>query len=136
MENNLPSSNAGQSLGIIALIFGIIGVLAAFIPCFGFIAVLFGILAIVFGVIALNQAKKENASTSLPKAGLYLGIAATIFVIIWVAIFVGSVGSMALEHKDEIERALDSVKIEKIQTDDSLNVKVQVDSTTIETTVK
>ncbi|AOC93409.1 hypothetical protein BB050_00253 [Flavobacterium anhuiense] len=136
MENNLPSSNAGQSLGIIALIFGIIGVLAAFIPCFGFIAVLFGILAIVFGAIALNQAKKENASTSLPKAGLYLGIAATIFVIIWVAIFVGSVGSMALEHKDEIERALDSVKIEKIQTDDSLNVKVQVDSTTIETTVK
>ncbi|EJG02891.1 MULTISPECIES: DUF4190 domain-containing protein [Flavobacterium] len=136
MENNLPSSNAGQSLGIIALIFGIIGVLAAFIPCFGFIAVLFGILAIVFGAIALNQAKKENASTSLPKAGLYLGIAATIFVIIWVAIFVGSVGSMALEHKDEIQRALDSVKIEKIQTDDSLNVKVQVDSTTIETTVK
>ncbi|WP_343705753.1 DUF4190 domain-containing protein [Flavobacterium sp.] len=136
MENKLPSSNAGQSLGIIALIFGIIGVLAAFIPCFGFIAVLFGILAIVFGAIALNQAKKENASTSLPKAGLYLGIAATIFVIIWVAIFVGSVGSMALEHKDEIQRALDSVKIEKIQTDDSLNVKVQVDSTTIETTVK
>lgn len=136
MENNLRSSNAGQSLGIIALIFGIIGVLAAFIPCFGFIAVLFGILAIVFGAIALNQAKKENASTSLPKAGLYLGIAATIFVIIWVAIFVGSVGSMALEHKDEIQRALDSVKIEKIQTDDSLNVKVQVDSTTIETTVK
>jgi membrane-bound ClpP family serine protease len=136
MENNSPSSNAGQSLGIIALIFGIIGLLAAFIPCFGFIAVIFGVLAIVFGAIALNQAKKDNASTSLPKAGLYLGIAATIFVIIWVAIFVGSVGSMALEHKDEIKRALDSIKVEKIQTDDSLNVKVQVDSTTIETTIK
>ncbi|WP_291287578.1 DUF4190 domain-containing protein [Flavobacterium sp.] len=136
MENNLPSSNAGQSLGIIALIFGIIGVLAAFIPCFGFIAVLFGILAIVFGAIGLNQAKKENASTSLPKAGLYLGIAATVFVIIWVAIFVGSIGSLALEHKDEIERALDSVKVEQIKTADSLDVEVQVDTTTIEDTVK
>ncbi|MDQ6529408.1 hypothetical protein [Flavobacterium sp. LHD-85] len=136
MENNLPSSNAGQSMGIVALIFGVIGVLAAFIPCFGFIAVIFGVLAIVFGAIALHQAKKENAPTSLPKAGLYLGIAATIFVFIWVAIFVGSVGSMALEHKDEIQRALDSVKVEKIQTDDSLNIKVQVDTTTIEATVK
>ncbi|WP_264523383.1 hypothetical protein [Flavobacterium sp. N502536] len=136
MENNLPSSNAGQSLGIIALIFGIIGVLAAFIPCFGFIAVLFGILAIVFGAIGLNQAKKENASTSLPKAGLYLGIAATVFVIIWVAIFVGSIGSLALEHKDEIERALDSVKVEQIKTADSLDVEVQVDTTAIEDTVK
>ncbi|MFW0736414.1 hypothetical protein [Flavobacterium sp. T12S277] len=136
MENNLPSSNAGQSLGIIALIFGIIGVLAAFIPCFGFIAVLFGILAIVFGAIGLNQAKKENASTSLPKAGLYLGIAATVFVIIWVAIFVGSIGSLALEHKDEIERALDSVKVEQIKTADSLDLEVQVDTTTIEDTVK
>ena len=44
MENNLGSSNAGQGMGIAALVLGIVAAIAAFIPCFGLIAILFGVL--------------------------------------------------------------------------------------------
>ncbi|OOV16309.1 DUF4190 domain-containing protein [Flavobacterium sp. LM4] len=127
MEKNLQS-NAGQGMGVAALILGIIGTITAFIPCFGLIAIIFGVLAIVLGAIGMSQAKKENASTTMPKAGLILGIAATVFVIIWVLIVVGTIGATAIAHKDEISDAIDSIKVEakKIEIQDSLNTEAHI----------
>ena len=124
MENNLQPSNAGQGMGIAALVLGIIAAIAAFIPCFGLIAILFGVLAIIFGAIGVSQANRENASTTMPKAGLILGIAATAFVIIWVLVVVGTFGSAVMSHKDEIKRAIDSANVE-VKTQDSLNNDVE-----------
>lgn len=121
MENNLQSSKAGQGLGIAALVLGIIAVIAAFIPCFGFFAILFGVLAIIFGAVGLSQAKKGNAPTTMPKSGLILGIVATGFVIIWMVVIVGAIGSAALNHKDEISNAIDSISKETSRMQDSIN---------------
>jgi lysylphosphatidylglycerol synthetase-like protein (DUF2156 family) len=132
MENNLQPSNAGQGMGIAALVLGIVGAIAAFIPCFGLVAVIFGVLAIIFGAIGLSQAKRENASTTMPKAGLILGIVATAFVIIWVLVVVGSIGSAVISHKDEISNAIDSATAESVKVQDSLNsVEITTDTDTI-----
>lgn len=132
MENELHTPNAGQGMGIAALVLGIVAAIAAFIPCFGFIAILFGVLAIIFGAIALSQAKKGNASTTMPKAGLILGIVATAFVIIWMLVIVGTIGSAVATHSDEIKRAIDSANTEAAKTQDSVNEETEtVTDTTI-----
>lgn len=121
MENNLRPSNAGQGMGIAALVLGIVAAVAAFIPCFGIVAVIFGVLAIIFGAIGLSQAKREKAPTTMPLAGLVLGIVATAFVIIWVLVVVGTFGSAIMSQKDEINKAIDSATVESIKVQDSLN---------------
>lgn len=111
MENNSYPSNAGQVMGIFALIVAVVGIIASFIPCFGLIGIIFGILAIIFGVIGFFQAKKENASTALPLTGLILGIIATIIVIIWSFLFLGLFSTAFLLNENAIN-SLDSTKIE------------------------
>lgn len=122
MENNVASTNAGQGLGIAALVLGILAVVAAFIPCFGLIAILFGVLAIVFGAIGLSQAKNGNGSVTMPKAGLILGIVATAFVIVWMLLIVGTFGKAIIDNKDEINNTLDSLKYEVKENNDSLDI--------------
>jgi lysylphosphatidylglycerol synthetase-like protein (DUF2156 family) len=135
MEDYKQPSNAGQGMGIAALVLGIVGLIAAFIPCFGFIAVIFGVLAIVFGAIGLSQAKREQASTTMPLAGLILGCVATVFVVIWVLVVVGSIGSAVMSHKDEITNAIDSATIESVKIQDSLNdVEIATDTIKVDET--
>lgn len=125
MENNTVRSNAGQGMGIAALVLGIIAVIAAFIPCFGLLAIIFGALAIIFGAIGLSQAKKANAPTGMPRSGLILGIVATAFVIIWVLVIVGSFGAAAISNADEINKALDSIEVETNRFEDSIDNDIQ-----------
>lgn len=111
MENNSYPSNAGQVMGIFALILAVVGIIASFIPCIGLIGIVFGILAIIFGMIGFFQAKKENASTALPLTGLILGIIASIIVIIWSFLFLGLFSTAFLLNENAIN-SLDSTKIE------------------------
>ncbi|WP_051224410.1 DUF4190 domain-containing protein [Flavobacterium tegetincola] len=108
MENELRSSNAGQGMGIAALVLGILAVIASFIPCFGLFAILFGVLAIIFGAVGLSQAKKGNASVTMPKTGLILGIVATAFVIVWMIVVVGAFGAAAYSAADEIKDSIEN----------------------------
>ena len=133
MENNTNNPNAGQSMGIAALVLGIVAVIAAFIPCFGLIAILFGVLAIIFGAVGLSQAKKENASLTMPRSGLILGIVATGFVLIWMLVIVGSIGSFAISKKDELNKILDSVKVETKNLEDSLKIEMDKQKDSIKT---
>ena len=125
MENYTPPSNAGQGMGIAALVLGIIAVIAAFIPCFGLIAILFGVLAIIFGAIGLSQAKKANAPTTMPKSGLILGIVATAFVIIWMLVVIGTFGAAAMSNMDEIKEAMDSIEVETGRAGYSIDRDIQ-----------
>lgn len=135
MEDYKQPSTAGQGMGIAALVLGIVGAIAAFIPCFGLVAVIFGVLAIIFGAIGLSQAKREKAPTTMPLAGLVLGIVATAFVIIWVLVVVGTFGSAVMSHKDEIQKAIDSATVESIKVQDSLNaVEIATDTVNVEAT--
>ncbi|MFD1604899.1 DUF4190 domain-containing protein [Flavobacterium artemisiae] len=123
MNNELSSSSAGQGMGISSLVLGIVAIICAFIPCFGLIAVIFGVLAIIFGAIGMSQAKRGKAPNTMPKAGLILGIVATAFVVIWVSVVIGSIGSSILTQKDDFIKSADSIKLQ-----DSLN-KIEIDST-------
>jgi len=77
------TTNAGKGMGVAALVLGILAVICSFIPCFSFWAILFGVLAIIFGAIGMSQAKKKNGKKGMGKAGLILGIIATIFAVAW-----------------------------------------------------
>ena len=88
-------TQAGQNMGIAALVLGILAVITSFIPCFGAFALIFGVLAIVFGALGLSQAKKGNGKTGMPMAGLILGIIATLFILLWVVILAGIIAAGA-----------------------------------------
>ncbi len=120
MENNTINPNAGQAMGITALVLGILAVITAFIPCFGLIAILFGVLAIIFGAVGMSQAKSGGAATIMPKSGFILGIVATAFVIIWMLVVVGTIGSAVISNKDKIEKIIDSVKVHTDKMNDSI----------------
>ena len=96
MENQ--HSNAGQGMGVTALVLGIIGVICSFIPCFGLFATFFGVLAIIFGAVGYNQAKRGNGKTGLPVAGIILGCVATIFTILWILVFAGAAVSESFQE--------------------------------------
>lgn len=133
MGNKLQRPNAGQGMGIAALVLGTIAFIASFIPCFGIIAVIFGVLAIVFGAIGVSQAKSENVSATLPRAGLILGVLATLFVIIWIALFVKDLSSDVVDNKNEITKALDSAKVDSVRIQDSIDAhEIDIDTIKVE----
>lgn len=132
MDNNLQTSNAGQGMGTAALVLGILTILIAFIPCVGLISVFFGILAVIFGIIGYTKAKKGNASTSMPIAGIVLGVVGTIFALMWVLLFVGSAWAGSLSHESEIRSEIDSIHTETIKLQDSLNNSVETITDSIE----
>jgi hypothetical protein len=132
MENHLHTSNAGQGMGTAALVLGILTILIAFIPCVGLVSVIFGILAIIFGIIGYMKAKKGNASTSMPIAGMILGVVGTIFALMWVLLFVGTVWAGSLADENEMNTTLDSIHTETTKMQDSLNNSVEVMNDSLE----
>lgn len=107
--NNEEKSKAGQGMGIAGLVLGIVAVISSFIPCFSFWAIITGVLAIIFGAVGLNQAGKNNGKKALPKAGLILGIIATVFAILWWFLFAGAVAASSSELL-EVARELEEIK--------------------------
>ncbi|HDR88058.1 MAG TPA: DUF4190 domain-containing protein [Bacteroidetes bacterium] len=71
------TSNAGQGLGIAALVLGIVALILAFIPCFGWIALIPGIIAIILAVVALSQASQARAPKGMIIAALVISILGT-----------------------------------------------------------
>jgi lysylphosphatidylglycerol synthetase-like protein (DUF2156 family) len=128
MEQNFSDQQnpkAGQSMGIAALVLGILGAVVSFIPCFGLFALLFGVLAIIFGAVGFNQAKKGGAKTSLPIAGLVLGIIACVITVIWVVV----VGTKVAENSDVFKDAFEKARIESEKAKDSIDsLEVKMDT--------
>ncbi|MFZ0595660.1 MAG: hypothetical protein WAM46_01645, partial [Flavobacterium sp.] len=100
MDNN-SQQNAGQGMGIAALVLGIVGVLVSLIPCVGIIAIIFGLLAIVFGAIGVLQARNNNVSAALPQAGFILGVLSLVIIIVYMVFFVAKVSSKIGEEEVE-----------------------------------
>ena len=57
--------NAGQGLGVAALVLGVISFIVAFIPCIGLFALFTALIAIVLGAIGLSQASRNRQSERL-----------------------------------------------------------------------
>jgi lysylphosphatidylglycerol synthetase-like protein (DUF2156 family) len=127
MNNYLKTSNAGQGMSTAALILGIFAVIVALIPCFllGFISIFLGVLAMIFGVIGYMQAKKGNAPTTMPIVGLVLGFVATAFTLLWAIFFLGLFSAESFAHESEMRTTIDSIHTETIKQQDSLNNTVE-----------
>lgn len=86
------TSNAGQGLGIAALVLGIVALILAFIPCFGWIALIPGIIAIILAVVALSQASQARAPKGLIIAALVISILGTSVAAVW-GVIIGTLAS-------------------------------------------
>lgn len=91
-----------STLGILALIFSIIGIITAF---FG-VGALFGIIALILGIIGLA---KRNTKKVLPLIGLILGVVS-------IVIALASLGSTGNSEPDEVVY-VDEADIDKIYGD-------------------
>lgn len=113
MENQPTpgKTNAGQGLGIAALVLGIITIPFALFPCTAVFAWCPGAVAIILGAIALNQAKKGNGKTGLPMAGLVLGIIATALAVAWIVVFAEGAKEVsdAIKQDTTLMQGLDSL---------------------------
>ena len=73
-DQKTTNSTLHQTLGVISLIIGILGLLFSFIPCLGALAIYLSSPAFICGVIAIYFARKANASITLSVAGVVLSI--------------------------------------------------------------
>lgn len=87
MSENRNTQPAGQILGIIALILGVITLMMSWIPCFGFLFLIFGIAGIILSAIGLSQATRENGAKGLNIAALVVSSLATMLIISWLTVF-------------------------------------------------
>ncbi|WP_421917916.1 hypothetical protein [Marinifilum sp.] len=145
-------SNSGQTIGIIALVLGIITLFIGFIPCIGFIAFVPGIIAIILSVIGLSQANRESGARGINIAALVVSVLGVLVASIWLFFFVG-VASMnedeiggfvegvieevieesvqnpdLQEALEELEQQLEEINIDSIANEiDSLEMKIKVE---------
>ena len=82
-------TNAGQTLGIIGLVLGILTLFIGFIPCIGLAAIAPGILAIILSIIGLVQANRNNGARGLNISALIVSIIGVLVASIWIFVFVG-----------------------------------------------
>ena len=73
-------------MGILALIFGILGLGGGFIDTVQYFTGILSILAIVFGSIARKNAKLTGQPTGMATAGMVLGIIAVVETVIAIII--------------------------------------------------
>jgi hypothetical protein len=103
-------TNAGQTLGIIGLILGILTFLFGFIPCIGVIAIVPGIAAIIISAIGLSQANKNNGARGINIGALIVSIIGVLVASIWLVFVVG----IASLNEDEIEGFVEDAMEEMI----------------------
>lgn len=123
-------TTAGQTLGILGIVLGIIAFLVALFPCIGFIAIVPGIIAIVLSAIGLDQARRANGAKGLGYAALSISILATVIATTWLFL-TGGLAYFAnkIEHHVKTEVVNDSTNNVEITVDqgkDSLIMKLEV----------
>jgi hypothetical protein len=130
-------NNAGQNLGIAALITAIITFVLAVIPCIGIIAFIPGVIAIILAAVGISQASKNNAPKGLPIAGLVIGIVATLISFSWIFV-AGKLTHGSGNWEEKIQNIVNDVQdnVIKEMGDDNVNIKIQSGDEVIEINAK
>ena len=126
-------SNAGQNLGVAALIVGILTFVMAVIPCIGALAVIPGIVAVVLASVGLSQASRNDAPRGMLVAGLVIGIIS--LMIAFSQVFIaGRLATNTHRWPTEIRRAIEDAKDEVIKDlqDADVNIKIESDGDVVE----
>jgi hypothetical protein len=121
------NNNAGQNLGIAALITAVITFVLAVIPCVGLIAIIPGIIAIVLASVGLSQAGRNNAPNGVPLAGLIIAIIAS--MISFSQIFVaGKIAHSGGRWPNNIHNIINDVQDNVTKEIENANVSIKVES--------
>jgi hypothetical protein len=120
-------NNAGQNLGIAALVTAIITFVLAVIPCVGLIAIIPGIIAIVLAAVGLPQASRNNSPKGVLIAGLIIAIIASMISVSQV--FVASkIAKHAGKWPGNIENIINDVQDNVVKDLEDANVSIKVES--------
>jgi hypothetical protein len=120
-------NNAGQNLGIAALITAVITFVLAVIPCVGLIAIIPGIIAIVLASVGLSQASRNNTPRGVLVAGLIIAIIAS--MISFSQIFVvGKIAQKSDHFPNNIQNIINDVQDNVTKDIDNANVSIKVES--------
>lgn len=76
------TSRGGNTLGLLALIFGILGLLLFWLPVVGFLGFLLGVAAFILGILGI----KRDANPGMAIAGLVLGSVMLVILLLAVVI--------------------------------------------------
>ncbi len=137
MENG--RTNEGQSLGIAALVLGILCFFMAFVPCIGVIAIIPGVIAIILSIIGLIQANKNNGAKGLNIAALIVSILGTLISCFWVFFMFGvsTFGEDQFEYLFEnmIQEVTYEMDVYNEEIDEDLYQLEYVDSINVEETI-
>ncbi|MDI3405982.1 DUF4190 domain-containing protein [Streptomyces cavernicola] len=99
----IPHQQPQNGLGVTALVLGIIGAVLFFTVWGG---VILGVLALIFGLIGLSKARKGMATNKgVALTGTILGGVAIVLSIVWLVVVVMAVKSVS----DELEKEADKI---------------------------
>ncbi|KAF2327325.1 DUF2339 domain-containing protein [Flavobacterium daemonense] len=108
---NYQSSGNPKPFAIIGLVFAILALLFSMIPCVGYYAVGPSFFALAFSGISYLGLKQKNESTSVPLAGLIIGVAA-----FSIGIFQYYKYETVYATKAEIEKSINEAQTEVLDT--------------------
>ena len=90
----------GNGLAITALVLGIVGLVLCWVP---FLGVLLGVLAVIFGIIGARRARVSGARRGQARAGWIMGIVTILLGVVLTAVIINATNHLA---KARIERAV------------------------------
>lgn len=97
-----PPAQPRNGLGTTALVLGIVGIIFAIIPFLFWLGGVLGLLALIFGIIGSSRAGKGLATNKgMAVTGLVLGVVSIVVSIAWTVVIATAVKDVA----DEIEKA-------------------------------
>jgi hypothetical protein len=76
-------------MAVAGLVFGILAIVIAFVPCIGILAIIPAILGIIFSIVGLVKSRKTGQGKGMAVAGLILSILAIIWVPVLVFLILG-----------------------------------------------
>ena len=92
-----------RGMAVASISLAIVGCCVGLIPLFGFIAIPAGILAMIFGLIGVRKAKRNGGGKGLPRAGWILGVLAIVLGIAGMVIVNNAINELDNDF-DDIDR--------------------------------
>jgi hypothetical protein len=120
-------NNAGQNMGIAALITAIITFVLAVIPCVGLIAIIPGIISIVLASVGLSQTARNNSPRGVIVAGLIIAVIASLISISQVFV-IGKISKEAGKWPSDIHNMINDVQQNVVKELEDANVNIKVES--------
>jgi|GEM_PF-3558861 len=124
MEEKVQRSNAGKGIGIAGFVISIVALIIFWFPILG---IVLGVLALVFSIIGISAANKHNRPKGFPVAGMIISIISIIIAVLWITVIASMMGfiqefsddkldaEMEMYFSKEFEDALDEIDTDELE---------------------